>query len=213
MKTYILNKFGNIVFCLQINYLFDDYLTLENWVINLSEIIRQYQSNNRQNTIGIKTRALVSGSSKKPWRQKGTGRARHGSKKSPIWVSGGVAHGPSKNRIFKKKINKKTKFKFLIDFVGNFMKSKKLYLNYGLNWPLVSSKHFVHWIQKFKLKSSKKIVFFGSNTLASKLSCRNIAFFKMNTSSQFNVLTLFKYDQIFMTVDFFNYFFSKKKLN
>ena len=60
-----------------------------------------------------KTRGEVSGTGKKPWRQKGTGRARHGSRRSPIWVGGGVAHGPRNERDYSRKINKKMKIKAL----------------------------------------------------------------------------------------------------
>lgn len=64
-------------------------------------------SNRRQVVAHAKTRAEVRGGGKKPWRQKGTGRARHGSIRSPIWKGGGVSGGPTKDRNFKKKINKK----------------------------------------------------------------------------------------------------------
>lgn len=60
----------------------------------LAQYIRVYQANQRQGTVNTKTRGDVSGGGKKPWRQKGTGRARQGSTRSPIWVKGGVAHGP-----------------------------------------------------------------------------------------------------------------------
>lgn len=60
-----------------------------------------------------KNRGEVSGTGKKPWRQKGTGRARHGSRRSPIWVGGGVAHGPRNDRDYSRKINKKEKTKAL----------------------------------------------------------------------------------------------------
>lgn len=74
----------------------------------LKEVIVAINANNRQGTRSTKTRGEVSGGGKKPWRQKGTGRARHGSTRSPIWVGGGVAHGP-RPQDFSKKINSKVK--------------------------------------------------------------------------------------------------------
>jgi large subunit ribosomal protein L4 len=74
----------------------------------VKEVIVAINANNRQGTRSTKTRGDVSGGGKKPWRQKGTGRARHGSTRSPIWVGGGVAHGP-KPQDFSKKINSKVK--------------------------------------------------------------------------------------------------------
>lgn len=67
------------------------------------------EANRRQVVAHTKTRAEVSGGGKKPWKQKHTGRARHGSIRSPLWKGGGVTHGPRKDRVFSKKINKKMK--------------------------------------------------------------------------------------------------------
>lgn len=74
----------------------------------LKEVIVAINANNRQGTHSTKTRGEVSGGGKKPWRQKGTGRARAGSSRSPIWVGGGVVFGP-KPRDYSKKINHKVK--------------------------------------------------------------------------------------------------------
>lgn len=70
-------------------------------------------ANARTPVAHTKTRSDVSGTTRKPWKQKGTGRARHGSRRSPIWVGGGVAHGPRNDKSYSQKINKKMKMKAL----------------------------------------------------------------------------------------------------
>ena len=82
------------------------------------QVIVSMQSNERQNNANAKGRGEVSGGGKKPWQQKGTGRARHGSIRSPIWKGGGVTHGPSNERSYDKKINKKMKTKALFTILS-----------------------------------------------------------------------------------------------
>lgn len=75
------------------------------------QVMHSMMSSARQPIAHTKTRGEVRGGGKKPWRQKGTGRARHGSTRSPIWVGGGVAHGPRKDKNYERKVNKTMKAK------------------------------------------------------------------------------------------------------
>jgi len=77
------------------------------------QVVTAMQANARIAIAHTKTRGEVSGTGKKPWKQKGTGSARHGSRRSPIWRTGGVAHGPRNERDFTQKINKKMRAKAL----------------------------------------------------------------------------------------------------
>jgi len=86
------------------------------------EVVRLMNSNSRNNIAHTKTRGEVRGGGKKPWKQKGTGRARHGSTRSPIWVGGGIAHGPRNDKNYERKINKKTKTKALFTILSKKFK-------------------------------------------------------------------------------------------
>lgn len=90
------------------------------------EVVRLMNNNSRTNIAHTKMRGDVRGGGKKPWKQKGTGRARHGSTRSPIWVGGGVAHGPRNEQNFSRKINKKAKAKALYTILSRKLKEGEI---------------------------------------------------------------------------------------
>ncbi len=90
------------------------------------EVVRLMNSNSRNPIAHTKMRGDVSGTGKKPWQQKGTGRARHGSRRSPIWVGGGVAHGPRNDKNFSRKINKKARAKALYTILSRKFKDGEI---------------------------------------------------------------------------------------
>lgn len=90
------------------------------------QVAASMRSNARDNIAHTKTRGEVSGTGKKPWQQKGTGRARHGSRRSPIWVGGGIAHGPRNDRNYDRKINKQAKTKALYTILSQKMRDGEI---------------------------------------------------------------------------------------
>jgi len=111
------------------------------------------QMANRRKTIAhTKTRAEVSGGGRKPWRQKGTGRARHGSIRSPIWRHGGVAFGPRKEKIFKKEIPKKMRRKALLMILSTKAKENLLILLDSLKIEKPKTKLMAKIIDNLKKK-------------------------------------------------------------
>jgi len=96
--------------------------------IVIQQAVEAQLANRRQVLAHTKTRADVRGGGRKPWRQKGTGRARHGSIRSPIWVGGGITFGPRSDRNFSKKINKKAKRLALFMCLSDKANNQKLYL-------------------------------------------------------------------------------------
>jgi large subunit ribosomal protein L4 len=90
------------------------------------QVVTSMMSNSRKSIAHAKTRAEVRGGGRKPWQQKGLGRARHGSSRSPIWVGGGTTHGPRKDKNFARKINKKMKDKALYAILSRKHKDNEI---------------------------------------------------------------------------------------
>lgn len=106
----------------------------------VKQVLDAQVANARRVIAHTKDRAQVRGGGRKPWKQKGTGRARHASIRSPIWKGGGVAFGPTKERNFEKKINKKMKRRALFMALSSKIKDKELMVLDGLKLDVPKTK-------------------------------------------------------------------------
>jgi large subunit ribosomal protein L4 len=156
----------------------------------------QYLANRRQGTKSTKTRAEVRGGGRKPWRQKGTGRARQGSIRSPQWTGGGVVFAP-KPRDFSIKLNKKQKRLALKSALTDKVKRDKLVLLDSINLSEVKTKTMVSVCEKLDTPNAL-FVMSGSNTNV-MLSARNIPDIKTAGVNTINVYDILKYDSFVVT--------------
>ena len=124
------------------------------------QVVVAQAANARQVLAHTKDRSEVAGGGRKPWRQKGTGRARHGSIRSPLWRGGGVTFGPQKDRNFAKKINKKVKRQALFMVLTDKAQNGDLVLVDVLDFPEAKTKRFFefykNFLQKVRGKQQKK---------------------------------------------------------
>ncbi len=122
MKIPVYNQKGEVVGDVELNSKIFDVKPNAHL---LAEAVRIHQANSRQGSSHTKTRGEVSGGGKKPWKQKGTGKARAGSTRSPIWRHGGVTFGPRSNRNWELKLNKKAKTQALFMTLSDKVKENQ----------------------------------------------------------------------------------------
>lgn len=120
----------------------------------MAESVRAQANNARKGLANTKTRGEVSGGGKKPWKQKGTGRARAGSTRSPIWRHGGVTFGPTSDRNWSVKINKKAKTKALFMSLSDKARDGKFIIIEGVNLEKAKTKEFIKFMTAFHAKLS-----------------------------------------------------------
>lgn len=161
--------------------------------------ILRHQLSQKQGTVSTKTRSEVRGGGKKPWQQKGTGRARAGSSRSPLWRGGGVIFGP-KPKITNLKLNKKERNLALQTLLYN--KRNNILVLDELDHLINESKTkvFCNICKNYKLDLNKKLLFVvPKKTIPLKLSTQNLKNVELISASNLNTLSLLKAKQILLT--------------
>ena len=162
-------------------------------------VLINFLANQRQGTQSTKTRSEVSGGGRKPWRQKGTGRARQGSIRAPQWIKGGIALGP-KPRKYTYKINKKEKRLAIKSVLSSKVLENQLVVIDELPFKDIKTKQMVSALEKNKVEGKTLIMLPEKNEAVQK-SARNIEGVKTTLVNTINVYDLLKYNKLVITLD------------
>jgi len=163
------------------------------------DVVVAIQAARRSGSANTKTRAEVSGSGAKPWRQKGTGRARAGSKRSPVWVGGGVVFGP-KPRDFSKNVPKQVRRIALRKALSERIKDGDVLLVPTFAVPAPKTKQFVALLESVS-PHPKTLVISREFDSATALAARNVQPARLVTSARVNTEDLLNFRKIVMTPD------------
>ncbi|WP_243369595.1 50S ribosomal protein L4 [Geotalea sp. SG265] len=162
----------------------------------IHEAVKIQLANRRAGTVAVKNRAAVSGSGKKPFKQKGTGQARQGCKRAPQYPGGGVAFGPQP-KTYNLSMNKKARRAALRSALSLLFKNDKLTVLDALNLDSISTKNFAGVLKGFSL--DKALVITDAENRNLELSARNIKNVKVLKSEGLNIFDLMKYQRVIFT--------------
>jgi len=162
------------------------------------DAVTAYRAAQRSGTACTKTAGEVAGTNKKPWKQKGTGRARAGSFQSPLWVGGGVVFGP-KPRDFSKKISKKTRALALRKALSERLKLGDIVIVDDLKLASPKTKDFVKVINALDLTGTTLLVSGGEENKNLTLAARNVVGVSLATSDSLNTYDVLRPDKLVFT--------------
>ena len=162
------------------------------------DAVTAYRAAQRSGTACTKNAGEVAGTNKKPWRQKGTGRARAGSFQSPLWVGGGVVFGP-KPRDFSKKISKKTRALALRTALSARLQAGDVVVVDDLKLTSAKTKDFVNVISALSLTGTTLVISNGEENKNLTLASRNISYVEVTTSDTLNTYDVLRPDKLLFT--------------
>ena len=162
-------------------------------------VLVNYLANQRQGTQSTKTRAEVRGGGRKPWRQKGTGRARQGSIRAPQWIKGGIALGP-KPRSYKYRVNKKEKQLAIKSLLSSKVLENDLVVFDKFDFKEIKTKQMAVAMKNLKVEDKALVVIPEKNENVQK-STRNLEGVRTSSVATLNVFDLLKHKKLVLTVD------------
>ena len=160
----------------------------------IAQLIKIYIENSHPGTKAQKNRSAVRGGGKKPWRQKGTGRARAGTSRSPLWRGGGVVFPASTKSANPKKLNKKMYKSAMRSIFSSLAKENRVFLSDQINIENPKTKDFVEFLKKNELKEGLFIVDEISNNLS--LASRNLPNVNVTNLNTLNPINLLKFNSV-----------------
>lgn len=165
----------------------------------LQEAYHMQRASQRQGTHAVKNRSAVRGGGKKPWKQKGTGRARHGSSRSPIWVGGGVTFGPTP-RSYSYKLPKKVRRLALKSALSSKVKEDNIFVLESLSFDKPQTKEVVKMLSALDIEKKTLIITAEKEENVAK-SANNLQTVKVISVGEVNVLDLLMHDKLILTKD------------
>ena len=195
-KVDLYNMKGEVVGDIQLS---DNVFGVEINELALHTVVVNQLANKRQGTQSTKTKSEVRGGGKKPWRQKGTGRARQGSIRSAQWIKGGIVLGP-KPRSYKYTLPKKLKRIALKSALTSKVSGNEILVLDAITLDAIKTKSMVSVLNSLKIDSSALIVIDSSNENVIK-SAKNIPGVKTAFVNTINVFDILKYDKFIITKD------------
>ncbi len=164
----------------------------------IHQVAISQMANERQGTAHTKDRGEVKGGGRKPWRQKGTGRARHGSIRSPLWRGGGVTFGPTKEKNYEKKIPKKMRRKAILMLLSSKALKNYLIVLDELKMEKIKTKLLEEILKNFPCQDESRLIILPDYDKNIILSARNLPKVQTIEARNLNVLDLLRYKYLLL---------------
>jgi len=194
-QTKLYNQEGAVVGTAD---LADEIFSVKSEAQVIRRAVEAQERNSRAVVAHTKTRSEVRGGGRKPWRQKGTGRARHGSIRSPIWVGGGVTFGPRNNRNFSMRLNRKERRKAILMTLSAKAEADRILVLDALEFPEIKSKSLAAMLAKLPVKGKKTLLIQPKPEATITKSARNIPNVTTIAANSLNVLDVLRHDVLLL---------------